>query len=156
MKNIFKTHSDWVGTILRLTIAIVIVIFPHGAQKLLSLFGGYGFTGTMKFFTGAVGFPWVIGLFVILLEFFGSLLLILGLGSRIIATCMIALAIGIIFTSHIQNGFFMNWFGNQKGEGYEYFLLLIGLSAALLLSGSGKLSFDRLITQTKNACDPIA
>lgn len=63
---------------------------------------------------------------------------------------MIALSVGIIFTSHIQNGFFMNWFGNQKGEGYEYFLLLIGLSAALLLNGSGKLSIDRMLNK-KNA-----
>jgi putative oxidoreductase len=147
MKNIFKTNNDWTGLLLRLTIATV--IFPHGAQKLLGWFGGYGFTGTMNFFTATVGLPWIIGFLVILLEFFGSLLLILGLGSRVIAVSMIALSIGIIFTSHTQNGFFMNWFGNQKGEGYEYFLLLIGLSAALLLNGSGKLSIDHSLTKNR-------
>lgn len=149
MKNIFKTNNDWTGLLLRLTIGIV--IFPHGAQKLLGWFGGYGFSGTMNFFTATVGLPWVIGFLVILLEFFGSLLLLFGLGSRIIAASMIVLSIGIIFTSHIHNGFFMNWFGNQKGEGYEYFLFLIGLSAALLLNGSGKLSLDNVIYKTKNA-----
>ena len=149
MKNIIKTNGDWAGLLLRLTIAIV--IFPHGAQKLLGWFGGYGFTGTMNFFTTTVGLPSIIGFLVILLEFFGSILLVLGLGSRIIAMSMIALFIGIIFTSHIQNGFFMNWFGNQKGEGYEYFLLLIGLSAALLLNGSGKLSLDKFLYNKKTA-----
>ncbi|MGG9960634.1 DoxX family protein [Ferruginibacter sp. SUN106] len=149
MKNIFKTNNDWTGFLLRLTIGIV--LFPHGAQKLLGWFGGYGFTGTMNFFTATVGLPWIIGLLVIILEFFGSILLVIGLGSRIIALSMIALSTGIIFTSHIQNGFFMNWFGNQKGEGCEYFLLLIGLSAALLLNGSGKLSLDKLLYKSKNA-----
>ncbi|GAB2817512.1 DoxX family protein [Ferruginibacter profundus] len=149
MKSIFETNNDWTGLLLRLTIGIV--IFPHGAQKLLGWFGGYGFTGTMNFFTATVGLPWIIGFAVILLEFFGSLLLVMGLGSRLITISMIALSIGIIFTSHIQNGFFMNWFGNQKGEGYEYFLLVIGLSATLLLNGSGKLSLDKLLYKSKNA-----
>lgn len=143
MQKIFKTNNDWTGLALRLAIAVVIL--PHGVQKLLGWFGGYGFTGTMQFFTGTAGLPWLVGFLVILLEFFGSILLIAGLGSRIIAASMIILFIGIIFISHIQNGFFMNWFGNQKGEGYEYFLLLIGLSAALLLNGSGKLSADKLL-----------
>jgi len=147
MKNIFKTNNDWTGLLLRLTIAIV--IFPHGAQKLLGWFGGYGFTGTMNFFTATVGLPRIIGFLVILLEFFGSILLVLGLGSRIIAISMIALSIGIIFTSHIQNGFFMNWFGNQKGEGFEYFLFLIGLSVVLLLNGSGKFSSDHSLTKNR-------
>jgi putative oxidoreductase len=146
MKTIFKTNNDWTGLILRL--AISIVIFPHGAQKLLGWFGGFGFSGTMQFFTTVKGLPWIVGFLVILIEFFGSLLLAAGIGSRIIAASIIVLAGGIIFTSHIQNGFFMNWFGNQKGEGYEYFLLLIGLSAALLLNGSGRLSADRLLYKT--------
>lgn len=146
MQKLFKTNNDWTGLALRLGIAIV--LFPHGAQKLLGWFGGYGFSGTMQFFTGTVGLPWFMGFLVILLEFFGSLLLLAGLGSRIIAAAMIILFIGIIFTSHVQNGFFMNWFGNQKGEGYEYFLLLIGLSTALLLNGSGRLSADRLLYKT--------
>jgi putative oxidoreductase len=146
MQKLFKTNNDWTGLALRLGIAIV--LFPHGAQKLLGWFGGYGFAGTMQFFTGTVGLPWFIGFLVILLEFFGSLLLLAGLGSRIIAAAMIILFIGIVFASHVQNGFFMNWFGNQKGEGYEYFLLLIGLCAALLFNGSGKLSVDKLFYKT--------
>jgi len=142
MKSIFKTTNDYTGLILRLTIALV--LFPHGAQKLLGWFGGYGFIGTMQFFTDTRGLPWLVGFLVIIIEFFGSLLLLLGMGSRILAAAVAGLSIGIILTSHLQYGFFMNWFGNQKGEGYEYFLLLIGLSIALLINGSGKLSVDKL------------
>ncbi|MEP7317373.1 MAG: DoxX family protein [Panacibacter sp.] len=145
MKRLFQTTDDYTGLFLRLTIALV--LFPHGAQKLLGWFGGYGFTGTMQFFTDTKGLPWIVGFLVIMIEFFGSLLLLLGVGSRILAAAVAVLSIGIIFTSHLQNGFFMNWFGNQKGEGYEYFLLMIGLSIALLVNGGGKLFVDKLMSK---------
>ena len=144
MKRLFQTNNDYTGLFLRLTIGLV--LFPHGAQKLLGWFGGYGFTGTMHFFTDTKGLPWLVGFLVIIIEFVGSLLLLLGVGSRILAAAVAVLSVGIIFTSHVQNGFFMNWFGNQQGEGYEYFLLLIGLSIALLINGSGKLSVDELLS----------
>lgn len=137
---VFKTNNDWAGLILRLTTGIV--LFPHGAQKMLALFGGYGFSGTMGFFTDTMHLPWLIGFLVIFIEFVGSLSLIAGFASRVWSISIIVLMLGIIFTSHLNNGFFMNWFGNQAGEGYEYHLLLIGLSLATLLQGSGKLSVD--------------
>lgn len=147
MKTILKTNNDWTGLFLRLTIAIV--IFPHGAQKLLGWFGGYGFAGTMQYFTETKSLPWIIGFLVIMLEFFGSIFILLGIGSRLIAGAYIILAAGITLTSHVQNGFFINWYGNQQGEGYEYFLLLAGLSIALLLNGSGKLSVDNWLLNTQ-------
>lgn len=141
MKNsIFKTNNDWTGVVTRLTIGLI--LFPHGAQKMLGLFGGYGFTGTMGFFTNTLHLPWLVGLLVIIIEFVGSLSFIAGFASRIWSVMTLFLFIGIIFTSHIHNGFFMNWFGTQKGEGYEYHLLVIGLSIATLINGSGKYSID--------------
>lgn len=137
---VFKTNNDWTGLILRLTTGIV--LFPHGAQKMLGLFGGYGFLGTMGFFTDTIHLPWTVGFLVIVIEFVGSLSLIVGFASRVWSISIIVLMLGIIFTSHLNNGFFMNWFGNQAGEGYEYHLLLIGLSLATLIQGSGKLSVD--------------
>ena len=125
------------------------VIFPHGAQKLLGWFGGYGFGGTMQFFTGTVGLPWLAGFAVIMLEFFGALALIAGLGTRLLAGAYCVLALGIIFSSHGQHGFFMNWFGNQAGEGYEYFLLWLGLAASLLLTGGGAYALDAVIRRSK-------
>ncbi len=146
MKNkIFNTNNDLTGFITRITLGLI--LFPHGAQKMLGLFGGYGFNGTMNFFTGSLHMPWIIGFFVIIIEFVGALSFIAGFASRIWSALTIILFIGIIFISHIHNGFFMNWFGNQKGEGYEYHLLIIGLSVATLVNGSGKYSVDKLINK---------
>lgn len=149
MKNIiFKTNNDYADLIARLTIGII--LFPHGAQKMLGMFGGYGFAGTMGFFTQTLHLPRVIGFLVIVIEFVGSLSLIAGFASRIWSALIIILMIGIIYTSHFDNGFFMNWFGTQKGEGYEYFLLIIGLSLVTLVNGSGKYAADNLIKNRRS------
>ena len=142
MKNtIFQTRNDFTGLIIRLTLGLV--IFPHGAQKVLGLFGGYGFSGTMSYFTETLHLPWIVAFLVILIEFVGAISFLLGFASRIWGMLTIFLFIGIIFTAHLDNGFFMNWYGNQKGEGYEYHLLIIGLALALVANGSGKLSIDQ-------------
>jgi len=143
-KQIFTTGDNWVGFIIRLTLGIV--LFPHGAQKVLGWFGGPGFTNEMNFFTGTLHLPWIVGLLVILVEFLGAISLILGFASRFWAIAIGLLFIGIIFIGgHAAQGFFINWFGNQTGEGYEYHLLVIGLSLAILVNGSGKYSIDRHI-----------
>ncbi len=113
----------------------------------MSWFGGYGFKGTMGFFTGTMHLPWIIDFMVIMLEFFGSLMLITGIAILFVAVAVMINFIGIIFTSHMQDGFFMNWYGNQKGEGYEYHLLIIGMAASLLISRAGKLSVDKIPTK---------
>ena len=149
MKNrLFKTNNDLTGLVTRFTLGLI--LFPHGAQKAIGWFGGYGFTGTMGFFTDTLHLPWIIGFLVIIIEFIGALSLLAGFASRIWSISIIILFLGIILTSHLDNGFFMNWFGNQKGEGYEFHLLIIGLSIATLINGSGKYSVDeRLIKITK-------
>ena len=119
-----------------------IVIMAHGAQKLLGWFGGYGFEGTMGYFTQSVGLPWGLGLFIILLEFFGAILLLLGVTTRLLSALFVGLAIGIVLNVHLPNGFFMNWFGNQAGEGYEFFLLWIGMAISLIATGGGRWSVD--------------
>jgi putative oxidoreductase len=140
MQLIFRTNNDWTGVIIRLTTGLI--LFPHGAQKMLGLFGGPGFSGEMDFLTGTVHLSWLIAIGVIVIEFIGSLSLIVGFASRVWAVLTIILMLGIIVSSHLDNGFFMNWFGTQKGEGYEYHLLVIGLCLATLYNGSGKLSVD--------------
>jgi putative oxidoreductase len=146
MKNrLFQTSNDWTPFILRVLLGIV--VFPHGAQKLMGWFGGYGFEGTMGFFTGTVGLPWIVGFLVIILESIGAIALMVGLATRIFAIGYTVLAIGIVLSTHIQHGFFMNWFGNQAGEGYEYFLLWIAISVSLIISGGGKFSIDRELSK---------
>jgi putative oxidoreductase len=144
MKNkIFKTNNDWTGLVTRLTIGLI--LFPHGAQKMLGIFRGYGFSGTMGFFTGAMHLPWLIGFLVIVIEFIGSLSLIAGFASRLWSALVIIEMLGAVITTHLNNGFFMNWAGTQKGEGYEFHLLIIGLALATLINGSGKFSADEKI-----------
>jgi len=146
-QKLISTDNNYASLALRLILGIV--LFPHGAQKMLGWFGGYGFSGTMDFFTGTAGLPWIIGMLVIIIEFFGALLFIAGFGVRLAAFAVIADMAGIIFKSHIHNGFFMNWFGNQPGEGYEYHLLAIAIAFALLLNGGGKFSLDHAIYTRK-------
>lgn len=142
---LFNSTAHYSGLIIRLTLALVIL--PHGTQMLFGWFGGYGFSGTMQYFTQVEQLPWVIGFMVILLQTFGVLFILLGIGSRILAFGITVMFLGMIVTSHYEHGFFMNWYGTQKGEGYEYHLLVIGLALALMVSGSGSYSVDRLLVK---------
>ena len=149
MKNkIFNTANDWTGLVTRLSIGLI--LFPHGAQQMLGIFGGYGFAGTMGFFTNTLHLPWLIAFLVIIIQFFGSVSLIAGFASRLWSIAIMVVFIGTIFTAHIGNGFFMNWYGTQKGEGFEYALLVIGLSMATLINGSGRYAIDNMILKPKN------
>jgi putative oxidoreductase len=102
----------------------------------------------MGFLTGTAGLPWIVALLVILIEFFGSLLLIFGFATRVAAFCIIVEFIGVVLSTHIHNGFFMNWYAiSQKGEGLEYFILLFGLAIITLINGGGKASVDSVIAK---------
>lgn len=129
-----------------LRVTLGVMMFPHGAQKLLGWFGGYGFKGSMGYFTGTVGAPWIVGLLVILGEFFGPLLLIAGFGTRFAAASLALIMFGAAWQLR-ANGFFMNWFGNQQGEGIELFLLAIGIAVTLVVTGGGKYSVDALLSR---------
>ena len=145
MKALVQTDNGWAGIILRLTLGLV--MFPHGAQKLLGWFGGLGFDGTIGLFTEKMGVPWLIAFLVLIGESFGSLALMAGFLTRFVAASLAVIMLGAITMVHLPNGFFMNWFGQQKGEGYEYHLLIIGLAAALLVTGAGRWSVDRIATE---------
>ncbi len=131
-----------------LRLALAVVMFPHGAQKLLGWFGGHGFSGTIEFF-GSMGMPAPVSVTVILLEFFGPIFLLFGLATRWMAAGLAAIMVGAITTVHAQNGFFMNWTGSQQGEGFEYHLLVIGMGLALVASGAGRFGLDARLTTRK-------
>ena len=144
-KFLSTDQQSWSLLVVRL--ALGAVLLPHGMQKALGLFGGYGFAGTVGFFQ-SMGMPFIIGTLVILAEFIGSIGVIIGLGSRFMAASILLTMSGaMVLGGHINNGFFMNWFGVQKGEGIEYFILMIGLALAVVIGGSGKFSFDNLISK---------
>ena len=143
MKCLFQTNDKFSYWIPRVILGCVML--PHGAQKLFGWFGGFGFTNTMTYFTQTAGLPWIIAFLIVMGESLGSLGLILGFFTRLSALGLICIMVGAIITVHIPNGFFMNWFGKQAGEGFEYHLLVIGMSIPLLISGGGKYSVDALI-----------
>jgi len=143
--RIAYTTNDYAITVLRLVMGLV--FSAHGAQKMLGWFGGYGFGGTMGFFTHQMRIPAPLAFLAICAEFFGGLGLLLGFLSRIAAfgiMCNMLVAVALV---HAANGFFMNWAGNQKGEGFEYHLLAIASALVIILKGSGALSVDRFLTE---------
>jgi putative oxidoreductase len=143
LKQVLQSDSSLSALVLRLGLGAV--FFPHGAQKALGLFGGYGFSGTMGFFTQKMGIPAPFAFLAIAAEFAGAIGLILGLGTRIAAFGIGVTMLVAILTAHAQYGFFMNWYGTQKGEGYEYHLLAIFLALGIILKGGGKASLDNVI-----------
>ena len=144
MKKLMSTGNDVALTILRAVLGVVFL--AHGSQKMLGLFGGFGFHATMGFFTH-MGVPAPLAFLIICTEFFGGLGLIVGLLTRIASLAVAGLMIGAIFMVHLPNGFFMNWMGNQKGEGFEFHLLALAMAATLLLRGAGAFSLDRTLSK---------
>jgi len=144
LKRLMGTTEDVSLTTLRVVLGVV--FFAHGAQKMLGWFGGFGFHGTMGFFTH-MGMAAPVAFLIICTEFFGGLGLIVGLLTRIASLGIAGLMIGAIFMVHLPNGFFMNWMGKQKGEGIEYHLLVLAMAAALLLRGAGAFSVDRELSK---------
>jgi len=132
-------HDRWLSL---QRIALGAIILPHGLQKLFGWFGGYGFGGTMGFFVDTMHIPTPIAFLVIMIESLGALALIAGIFSRGIAVGICAVMLGAIVTTHLPNGFFMNWFGAQKGEGFEYHLLVLALAVPIIVRGGGAFSLD--------------
>ena len=144
-RRIMGTTDDLTLTILRLVLGVV--FFAHGAQKALGWFGGYGFGGTMGFFTQQMHIPAAFALLAIAAEFFGSIGLIVGLLGRVAAfgiACNMVVAICMV---HRHFGLFANWSGTQKGEGFEFHLLAIAITLVIMIKGSGALSLDRAFSQ---------
>ena len=147
-RKLIATDKDTATTILRLVLGLV--FFAHGAQKMLGWFGGYGFSGTMGFFTGMLHIPAPFAFLAIAAEFFGGLGLIFGLLTRVAAFgifCNMIVAVAMI---HHQFGLFMNWAGTQKGEGYEFHLLALAALVFLMIRGAGAASVDRMLYSRAN------
>ena len=150
-----KSNSSLDTSLLAARLILGITIAAHGAQKLLGWFGGYGYDGTMSYFTDVIGLPSVFATLLILAESMGMIALIAGFLSRIISGSLILIMLGAIFTTHAQFGFFMNWFGAQAGEGIEFHLLVIALSFVIALNGAGAFSVDAAIGRRINTGMPL-
>lgn len=142
-RKLFSTGSDVSLTVLRL--ALGVVFFAHGAQKMLGWFGGAGFSRTMAGMTGFMHIPAPLAVLPILAEFFGGLGLLLGLLTRIAAFGLLCDMVVAVFLVHLQNGFFMNWGGRQKGEGFEFHILAVAMLLVTMIRGAGAASLDRFL-----------
>ena len=149
LRMLLRTDNDTAMLVLRVLLGVV--MFPHGAQKALGWYGGNGFSGTMGFLTGTMGLPWIVAFLVIVAEFLGSIGLVAGFLTRLSALGIGCVMIGAIATVHGKVGFFMNWYGSQQGEGYEYHLLVLAICAALAIRGAGALSVDGAIARRSGA-----
>lgn len=138
--RIVATDGDKGAALARL--ALGVVMFPHGAQKVLGWFGGYGFSGTLGFFTSKMGIPAPLAVLAMLTELLGALALISGAVARVAALGIAVVMVTAVALVHLPNGFFMNWYGTAPGEGFEYHLLAIGLAAVVLVKGAGAWSID--------------
>ena len=151
---LMKTNCNVGATVARLTVGLVML--PHGLQKTLGVFGGLGFNATMELLTTKLGLPWLIALLVIMAESVGAVALIAGFMTRFCAASLAVVMAGAVLMAHGQNGFFMNWFGVQQGEGFEYHLLVIGACLSLVISGAGAFSVDRKLSanagETSGSC----
>ena len=144
-RQLLRTNQDVAPLIMRLCLAVV--IFPHGAQKVLGIWGGHGLTAAFDAFS-KMGFPAPLAALDFAAEFLGPIALAFGFLTRVaglgIAVVMTVAALAV----HVQNGFFMNWTGAQHGEGFEYHILVLGLALGLVLQGGGKASLDGWITRS--------
>jgi putative oxidoreductase len=131
------------------------VMFPHGAQKVFGWWGGYGLSGTINGFTTHMGIPLVFAWLAVAAEFLGSLGLIVGLLTRVAAFGIGVNMVVAVVMVHLKNGFFMDWTGNQKGEGFEYHLLAIAAGLALMIDGGGKASLDRALAGDRGVVVPV-
>jgi putative oxidoreductase len=144
IRKLFATDDSTATAILRVVLGLV--FFAHGAQKMLGWFGGFGLAGTMGFFTETMHIPAPLAFLAIAAEFFGGLGLILGFLTRIAAFGIAMTMLVAIAMVHSAFGFFMNWSGTQKGEGFEYHLLVLAMTTFLMIRGAGALSVDRALT----------
>lgn len=142
LDKLFTTTDS--KTLLLQRVALGAVLLPHGLQKTIGAFGGGGFDGTMAFFA-SIGVPAPLAVLVILAESLGAIALIAGVGTRIAAFGAAATMLGAVFLTHLPNGFFMNWYGNQAGEGFEFHILAIALAVPLVIRGGGAYALDRVL-----------
>jgi putative oxidoreductase len=147
LNDLLQTELNWVYTLCRLVAGII--IFPYGMQKLLSWFddfgGGVGIKQSLESFRSKK-VPTVIAWLVIIGQSFGSIMLLVGLFSRFVAAANLIIFSGALL-SHRKDGWTMNWVGSKKGEGIEYFILLLTLLIVVIFKGSGGLSVDFLLRQ---------
>ena len=143
MEMLVATSPSWAIKVIR--VALGVVFFAHGAQKVFGWFGGYGLKGTTGYFV-SIGLPLPVAYAACFLELLGGIGLLLGLFTRLAALAIIAMMAGAIAKVHWPHGFFINWeLAPGKGHGLEANLAFIAMAVACVIAGGGALSLDALL-----------
>lgn len=124
------------AALLVLRIALGVIFFAHGAQKMLGWFGGNGLAATVQGMSQG-GIPVPLVYVAVFTEFFGGLAVIVGALTRLASLGLFVTMLVAIFKVHLANGFFMNGAG---GAGIEYNVALAAMSLALVLAGPGRIA----------------
>lgn len=148
IKKLIRTSPEVAPFVARIFLGLV--IFPHGAQKILGIWGGHGLSAMMESFQTWFGIPPFVSVLVAFAEFFGAIALVLGLFGRFMASSILLVMLGAIYFV-VNDFFFMNWYSQPRGEGFEFHLLAIGLAIIVIIRGSGKYSIDDLLQQKLGA-----
>ncbi|HEX2091351.1 MAG TPA: DoxX family protein [Longimicrobiaceae bacterium] len=154
LKRLIHTDDDLATFVIRVTLGLVVA--AHGAQKLLGWFGGHGPAETTEMFQRAFGIPVALGWMVVLSDSLGALALVLGIFGRLAAAGTGLVMLGAIYFVHGRWGFFMNWYTQPRGEGFEFHLLALAMVIAILIRGSGRWSVDRVLTRRLEERDGLA
>lgn len=140
LRLILNTQAGLAITLLRVVTGLTFA--AHGAQKLFGWFGGYGLQGTGQWMASIGLEPGVLmALLAGSAEFFGGLLLVIGLLVRPAAASLVVAMAVALFWVHWPNGFFM------ASNGYEYALTLAVIALVLVVEGAGRVSLDRRLTR---------
>ena len=142
---LLQTDTDFVIAFLRVVAGII--IFPNGMQKIFGWFEGPGTRGTIEQLK-VRKIPAFIAWLVILGQSLGSIALIIGFLGRIAAAGNFLIFTGALIV-HSPEGWSMNWFGKKKGEGIEYFVMLLSMLIIIVVKGSGPLSIDFWLSSKK-------
>lgn len=143
MEMLIAMSPSWAITVIR--VALGVVFFAHGAQKVFGWFGGHGLKGTTGYFV-SIGIPLPVAYAACFLELLGGVGLLLGLFTRLAALAIIAVMAGAIAKVHRPHGFFINWeLAPGKGHGLEANLAFIAMAVACVIAGGGALSLDALL-----------
>jgi putative oxidoreductase len=145
LHSVIGTPADPLATVALL--ALGAMILPHGMQKVFGVFGGYGFAATMQWFTETMGVPWIFAFLDVLIESLGGLALLIGFGGRVAAAGVASVMVVAELTTHVPNGFFMNWDGSLPAgsEGWEFHMLAVALALIVMIRGSRAWSADRVL-----------
>ena len=145
IQQLLYTEADYVTCFLRLIAGII--IFPYGMQKLLGWFkdfgGGVGIKASLEKFREK-NIPLFFAWLVIIGQSFGSIALIIGFSGRVAAAGNFIIFAGAL-VNHLPDGWVMNWTGRKRGEGIEYFIMLLAILLVIIIKGSGAFSIDILL-----------